>query len=394
MAARPEHGGPRPRTIAVLTTGRQDWGILRSVCAAVLETPGLRLDLLVGGMHLSRVHGHSVEAVRGDGFEVGAELAWLPDEGPVPTASAQAAAALDRVGARLRAAPPDALVLVGDRLETAAAALAATLSGVAIVHLHGGEQTLGAFDDPLRHAITKLAHLHLVSHEEHRRRVLALGEDPASVHVVGAPGLDNLARLDLPGRADLEAVLGMELLAPVVIVTVHPTTLDPEPLAAARAVAGAMDLVEATYVVTLPNTDPGGTEIADLLARAVEGSPRRIAVPALGERRYWGLLRIADAMLGNSSSGLIEAPVVGLPTVNVGDRQAGRRREANVIDVAQEPGAVAAGLREALDPAFRPAIPPPDPRLADGRAGARVARIIAAWQPPTPPRKPPVRLDP
>ncbi len=155
----------------------------------------------------------------------------------------------------------DALVLAGDRLETAAAALAATLERVAIVHLHGGEVTAGAFDDQLRNAITKMAHLHLVSHPDHARRVIAMGEDPATVHVVGAPGLDSAFRSDLPDRASLEPELGRPLRAPVVLVTVHPTTLSSDPAAVVYPVITAMSAIPATYVVTLPNSDPGGAAI-------------------------------------------------------------------------------------------------------------------------------------
>jgi UDP-hydrolysing UDP-N-acetyl-D-glucosamine 2-epimerase len=360
-----------PRSIAVLTTGRQDWGILRSPCLAIQARPELRLVLAAGGMHLSHAHGHTVDVIRDDGFEPQLLDAWLPSGqlAPDPPADAQA------------------LLLVGDRLETAAAALAATLAGIPIVHLHGGEQTLGAFDDALRNAITKLAHLHLVSHDEYGRRVVAMGEDPASVHVVGAPGLDNLHRADLPGAKELEP-----MAAPLVVVTVHPATLDTDPVATALVVAAAMREVRATYVVTLPNADPGGSRVAAIMRSAAESSGG-VAVTALGERGYWGLMRYADAMLGNSSSGIVEAPALRLPVINVGDRQAGRRHEANVLDVPDEATAVTGALRRALDPDFRDAIPPPDGRLTDGRAGERVARIIAAWEPPSPPRKPPVRVD-
>jgi UDP-hydrolysing UDP-N-acetyl-D-glucosamine 2-epimerase len=390
----PERGGER--TVAVLTTGRQDWGILRSSCRAIASEPGLRLALAAGGMHLSGRHGHTVDGIRADGFEPAVTLAWLPDSDGAsePSADAQAASALASIGGWLRASDPDVLLLVGDRLETAAAALAATLVGVPIAHLHGGEQSLGSFDDALRHAITKLAHLHLVSHELHARRVIAMGEDPASVHVVGAPGLDNLARSDLPDRAELEALTGITLEPPVVVVTVHPATLDADPTAAARAVAAAMDAVEATYLVTLPNVDPGGADIATVMRAAAASGPRRVVVPALGERNYWGVLRIADAMLGNSSSGLIEAPALRLPVINVGDRQEGRRREANVLDAPADAWSVSSTLRRALAPEFRAGIPAPDSRLADGRAGERVARIIAAWHPRRPPRKAPVRIPP
>lgn len=382
----------RPRRIAVLTTGRQDWGILHSTCAAIQAHPDLELRLWVGGTHLSARHGLTVDQVRGDGFAPDAEFRWLDDPSD-PPADVQASAALALVGAQLRATPVDALVLTGDRLETAAAALAATVDRVPIVHLHGGEQTLGAFDDALRHAITKLSHLHLVSSEEHARRVRAMGEDPASVHVVGAPGLDAAYRTDLPTLTDLEASLGLRLTAPVVIVTVHPATLDADPASAARAVVGAMDLVPATYVVTLPNTDPGAATVRELLVGAATGE-RRVAVEALGEARYWGLLRIADAVLGNSSSALVEAPAVGLPAVNVGGRQAGRQRDANVLDATADATAVADALRDALTPAFHETAMTARPTLADGRAGARIADIIAAWHPPSPPTKPPIRLEP
>jgi UDP-hydrolysing UDP-N-acetyl-D-glucosamine 2-epimerase len=383
-----------PRTIAVLTTGRQDWGILHSTCAAIRERSDLRLRLLAGGMHLSADYGSTIDVIVDDGFEPDARLDWLGDSGAaegVP-ADVQAGAALAAVGAELRAHPVDALVLAGDRFETAAAALAATVNRVPIVHLHGGEQTLGAFDDAMRHAITKLAHLHLVSHEEHARVVAALGEDPASIHVVGAPGLDAAVRTDLPDRAALERDLGIVLRPPVVVVTVHPATLEPDPAASARAVVAAMPRVPATYVITLPNADPGGSDVRSALLAAT--GPATVAVDALGERRYWGLLRIADAMLGNSSSAIVEAPAVDLPAVDVGDRQAGRRREANVVPAPAEPDAIAAALRRCLEPAFRAGLAAARPALLDGRAGARIAAIIAAWRPQDPPRKPPIPIDP
>ena len=175
------------RSLAVLTTGRQDWGILRSTCLAIRDETDVRLDVVAGGTHRSAAHGMTIDGIREDGFEP-SELAWLAGDEPADDRGLDGAAG----GRRSPAGdPPDALLLVGDRYETAAAALAATLERVPIAHLHGGEQTLGAFDDQLRHAITKLAHLHLVSSEANGRRVLAMGEDPASVHVVGAPGLDN-----------------------------------------------------------------------------------------------------------------------------------------------------------------------------------------------------------
>jgi UDP-hydrolysing UDP-N-acetyl-D-glucosamine 2-epimerase len=383
---------PPPRTIAVLTSGRQDWGILRSTALALRANPATRLVLLVGGTHLVARHGRTLDDIVEDGFEIDRTLAWLGDDADDPPAAVQAARALELTGAALAEMRPEALLLVGDRFETMAAAVGATIATVPLVHLHGGEQTGGAFDDAFRHAITKLAHLHLVSHEEHAARVRALGEDPSAIQVVGAPGLDNAVRPDLPDRARLEARLGIALRPPVIAVTVHPVTLDPDPAAVVAPVLAAMDAVPATYVVTLPNVDPGSEPIRRVLLRAVAGRTDRVAVPALGERDYWGLLRMADAVLGNSSSALIEAPAVDLPAVDVGDRQLGRRREANVIHAGDVTGEVVAGLHQALDPAFRRSVAAAHPPLADGHVGERIARIIAAWQPLDLPRKPPIPI--
>ena len=394
------------RTIAVLSSGRQDWGILRSTSEAIRDTPGLGLELLIGGMHLSSRHGHTIDSVLADGFVPAEELDWLAqlahDEGSAdrdegasddPPADLQAARALELIGAALRQRRPAAIVLAGDRFETAAAALAATVERIPIVHVHGGEQTQGAFDDALRHAITKLSHLHLVSHPEHARRVVAMGEDPATVHVVGAPSLDGAFRPDLAGRAELEEVLGLPLRPPVVIVTLHPATLDADPAAVAAPVIAAMDLVPATYVVTLPNSDPGANQVRAAVLNAA-AHPGRVAVEALGERRYWGLMRIADAMLGNSSSGIVEGPAVDLPAVNVGDRQAGRRREANVIEAETDAAEIRAALLRALEPGTRARIAAAHPTDVDGQAGRRIADIIAEWHPPVPPRKAPIPVGP
>lgn len=379
--------------LAVLTTGRQDWGILRSTCLALRDDPRFDLCLIVGGLHCAEPFGRTERLVIADGFETAERLDWIAESA---TPHGQAGRAVAAIGDALGRQSPDALLLVGDRFETAAAALAATLGRIPIVHLHGGEETAGAFDDALRHAVTKLSHLHLVSHADHARRVIAIGEAPETVHIVGAPGLDNLHRADLPGRAELEQDLGVELIPPVVVVTLHPTTLAPEGIAAAEvsAVIDAMDQVRATYVVTLPNNDPGAEPIREALRAAAQGD-RRVAVDALGERQFWGMLRSADAMLGNSSAALIEAAALGLPAVNVGDRQQGRVRGDNVTDVpAADPDAIAAALRQALTPATRQHLAGAVSPFGDGRSAPRIVAILAAWTPPHPPRKAPVAISP
>jgi UDP-hydrolysing UDP-N-acetyl-D-glucosamine 2-epimerase len=376
----------------VLTTGRQDYGILRSSLVALRADPRFELAVWAGGMHTARGFGRTIDRVRADGMPVVEELDFA-GPGGAPAGHAlevgsdpigEAATALAAVGAALERHRPDALVLLGDRSETLAAGLAATLARVPIVHLHGGEESEGAIDNAMRHALTKLAHLHLVSHEDHARRVRQLGEDPASVVVVGAGGLDNLHRGDLPTRGDLEARLALRLADPIVVVTVHPTTLATgSPTAEVEAVAAAMAAVPATYVVSQPNADAGGAAIRAFWTRWCAGRAGVALVDALGEQAFWGLLKLGAAMLGNSSAGIIEAPSAGLPVVNVGERQAGRLRSAHVTDVAPAPDAIAAALRAAIEPATRSrlaALPGPYPA---GAAAPRIVDALARWRIPT-----------
>lgn len=376
--------------IAILTTGRQDWGILRSTSLLLRDDPRFDLRLIVGGMHCRAEFGFTEHDVATDGFVVSERLDWMSTGAET---TADAGRALEMVGAALLRQAPDALVLVGDRYETAAAAVSATVERVPIVHVHGGEETGGAFDDAFRNAITKLAHLHLVSHPEHAQRIEGMGEDPATIHVVGGPGIDNVHREDLPSRDALATDLGIELRSPVVVVAIHPTTLAANGATATDEVTEmlrAMNAVAATYVITLPNSDPGHLLVRRALSKAATNS--RVVVEALGDRRYWGLLKIADALLGNSSSALIEAPAIALPAVNIGDRQLGRLRGDNVIDAPADALAIEAALRTALEPSTRARLTPGTSPFGDGHSAKRIVEVLAAWTPPLPPRKAPVRI--
>ena len=372
------------RTIAVLTTGRQDYGILRGTLLLLQEHPTLRLVLWAGGMHLQERFGHFVDHVRRDGFEIAQELPFV---GEPPHPGRDAAGALDQVTGALERHRCDALLLVGDRAETLAAAVAATIATVPIIHLSGGEESEGAIDNAMRHAITKLSHLHLVSHEVHARRVRQMGEDPSTVVVVGAPGLDNLYRTDLPTRCVLEKELGCSLTPPLVLVTLHPTTLGGDPRSEVEAVAGAMETVPATYIVTQANADAGGVVIQDYWREWARGRHNVVLVDGLGVARYWGLLRLASAVLGNSSSGLAEAPAAGVPVVNVGDRQQGRLRGTGVSDVPAEPGAIAAALGQAIRLVREGKTAGTHAPFPSGPAAPRIVAAIASWDPPRPPRK-------
>lgn len=365
----------RPR-VAVLTTGRQDFGIVRSTIQLLALSETIALELWAGGMHLSASHGRTVERLRADEFLVTREIPF-----PVDDMLSGTAAALSAVGETLRDARPDALMLVGDRWETAAAALAAVILRVPVVHLHGGEETEGAIDNALRHAITKLSALHLVSHADHAARVVQMGEDPSRVIVVGAPGLDNLYRNDLPTSETVETRLGVSLPDPILLVTVHPATLSGDTLAEVLAVSAALEGFGGTIVVTQPNADAGGAEIRAYWRRWAVGRPNVAVVDALGEENYWALLRRCVAVVGNSSSGLIEAPAAGVPSINVGDRQRGRLRSSSTVDVACDAAEVRRALEAVLTPealATAKNAPAVYPR---GTAAPRIVRALEAWLP-------------
>lgn len=363
------------RRIAVLTTGRQDFGILRSTVACLQADTRVELQLWVGGMHLSPAYGPTVELLEKEGFPIDERIDFLSAS---PDPVVDSARALTLVGEALARRRPDVLLIVGDRSETIAAGLAAALRGITIAHLHGGEETEGAVDNALRHALTKLSHFHFVAHEVYGRRVRQMGEPATMVHVVGPPGLDTLFRADLPGRDELESFLGMPLSEPVVVVTVHPTTLgDADVLAEVRAVTEAMERTTATYVITEPNADAGGVAIRDYLHQWAAQRQRVRIVKSLGELRYFGLLRLATAVMGNSSSGLIEAPALNLAVVNVGDRQKGRLRSAHIRDTAADAGQIAESLRWALAPTTRADLSAAARPFPLGPAGQRVAEILA-----------------
>jgi len=373
------------RRVAVLTTGRQDYGILRSTLLLLRQDAGFELLLVAAGMCLSEEHGAPVREIEQDGFRVTKRIAWPVEAYSSP--AAQMAQMMLEIPDFIAQREPQYMVLVGDRYETAAAALAVTISCVPLVHLHGGEESEGAFDNQLRHAITKMAHLHLVSNPRHAARIIQMGEDSSSVHVVGAPGCDNFLRDDLAGREELERRLQIALIPPVVLVTLHPATLSPAGASSeVDAVLGAMRQVQATYVVTLPNSDLGNQAIRERFFEVAGSWPRMAITPALGTRHYCSLMRIADALLGNSSSALIEAPFSGTPAVNVGERQQGRLRPVNVIDVAAEASAITGALRKALSPQFQASALAS--RTEHGRPAAEaITNVLRNWNPPSPPRK-------
>lgn len=342
------------RRIAVVTTSRADYGLYRPLLARLAGDPAADLRLVVGGMHLVPEFGLTVAAIEADGFAVAERVEHLvASDTPLGTALSMGLGTTGYARA-FAGVTPDIVVVLGDRFEMHAAAVAIQPFRVPLAHIHGGELTLGAMDDALRHSMTKLSHLHFVTTEAYARRVAQLGEEPWRITVSGAPGLDNLRDVAPMPAAALAALVGGPLDPAPLLVTYHPTTQESAGAdAEAAALLGALAAQERPIIFTAPNADHGGRRLLQLIRAFIEENRNATLVENLGTEAYFGLMAAAAAMVGNSSSGIIEAASFKLPVVNVGGREEGRLRPANVIDVAAEPGAIAAGIECALTPAFR-----------------------------------------
>lgn len=360
------------RKICIVTGTRADYGLLRWLMHEVDADPSMRLQVVATGMHLAPEFGYTVEAIEADGFRIDERVEMLvSSDTAVGTATSMGlgligfASALDRLD-------PDILVVIGDRFEMWVAAQAAFVARRRIAHIHGGETTEGAFDEGIRHSLTKLAHLHFVAAEPYRRRVIQLGESPERVFTVGAPGLDHLTRTECMSREDLAASISLDLQSPVFAVTLHPATLEGNAAEAAEALTRALDdFPDASVVITAANADPEGRVINRKLSAYADRRDSARMVPSLGQKRYLSLLQHADVVIGNSSSGLLEAPPLHTPTVNIGNRQKGRLRAVSVLDCEPEATEIAETIRKALAPEFRDSIR--DQHLPYGRGGASSA---------------------
>ncbi|MBP7687330.1 MAG: UDP-N-acetylglucosamine 2-epimerase (hydrolyzing) [Thermoflexales bacterium] len=342
------------RSIGVVTTARADYGIYRPILQQLQADTDIELRVLVTGMHLSPQFGLTVRAIEADGFPITERVEMLlASDSPEGVAKSIGLGVIGFAQAYARS-KPDMLVVLGDRFEMYAAALAAVPFTIPIAHIHGGEVTQGAIDEALRHSLTKLSHLHFVSTAEYARRVRQLGEEPWRVSVSGAPSLDNLRTVKLFSLEEVGQQYGVSLHVLPLLVTFHPVTLEQE-----QAEAQITELLAALAEADLPviftgvNADTGGRVIQQKISDFVQTRPAAWMMDNLGTRGYFSLMQYAAAMVGNSSSGLIEAPSFELPVVNIGTRQTGRVRAANVIDVGTDRAAILAGIRRAVQPEFR-----------------------------------------
>lgn len=361
------------RKIAAVTVGRSDYGLSRPILRRLAADPAITLQLLVSGAHFDPLSGNTFTEIEADGITITERLPLAnPDARPQSVAASMGAAVAAFAEAYAKH-QPDLLLVIGDRFEMHSAALAALPMRMPVAHVHGGELTFGAIDDALRHSMTKLSHLHFAATEEYAARIRQMGEEPWRVTVSGAPGLDNLADIELAPLADFAARHQFPLTQPPVLVTFHPVTLEHDRTEwhIAELLAALADL-DAPILFTLPNVDTGHQAIVRALREFVASRANAFLVANLGTRDYFSAMSWSLAMVGNSSSGIIEAASFTLPVVNIGHRQEGRTRAANVIDCEHDRAAIAATVRRAVDPAFRASIAGLKNPYGDGHAADRI----------------------
>ena len=346
---------PRKRTVCIFTGSRAEYGLLKPLMEEIKKDPEIRLQILVSGMHLSPEFGMTYKSIEQDGFRIDEKIEILMSADTSTGICKSVGMGMISFSDAFLRLLPDMVVILGDRFESFSAAASAMICRIPIVHIHGGELTQGAMDDSIRHAITKMSHIHFTSTREYRRRVIQMGECPDLVFNVGALGVDSISRMNLLSKREFEEKAGFRVPEKSFMVTFHPVTLDPQKTKESIAnIFHALDYFPDYFVIfTKANADEAGRMINHMIEDYVEKRELSIAVTSLGQLLYLSALNFVDAVIGNSSSGIIEVPSFRIPTINVGDRQKGRICAKSVLNCPPETDAIVAALNHGLSKAFK-----------------------------------------
>jgi UDP-hydrolysing UDP-N-acetyl-D-glucosamine 2-epimerase len=361
------------RRIGVVTVARSDYGIYLPILRKIQQDADLELVVIVGGMHLSPEFGLTVNNLEADGFKPAAKVEMLlSSDSPEGTAKSMGLGVIGFAQA-LAQLKPDLLVLLGDRFEMLAAAVAALPFKIPLAHIHGGESTEGLIDEAIRHSITKMSHIHFASTELHAARIRQMGEEPWRVAVSGAPSLDNLQKMSMFDAAELKRQHGLDLSPPPLLVTYHPVTLDYENTQyQVEELIAALRACGLPLIFTFPNADASGRKIIEMIQTFVKGMPQARVTVNLGTQAYFSLMAYAAAIVGNSSSGIVEAASFKLPVVNIGDRQRGRFHAENVINSGYSRDQILGAIRKATSREFRASLKDLENPYGDGHAAERI----------------------
>ena len=366
------------RSVVVVTGTRAEFGILTPILVEIMRSKDLELHIIATGMHLSEVHGYTLKDIERSGFRVDEVV----DMSPCDDSEASMAKALGKgiigVTEAFERINPDIVLVLGDRSEAFAGAIAGAYTNRVVVHVHGGEVTKGCIDESIRHAVTKLAHVHFPATRDGAERIIKLGERRANVHVVGAPALDVILNVAKSTPEEVAKELGLDLTKPIILAVQHPVTTQADEAAdQMRVTLAALVALHEQTVLLYPNNDAGGIRMIKVIERS-NFPPYIRTYPSLPQKQYLGLMATAAVMVGNSSSGIIEAPSFGLPFVNIGMRQEGRLRGDNVIDVPHDRDAIVEAVRKALhDKAFREKVSKRRNPWGDGKAAKRIVKLLS-----------------
>lgn len=321
--------------VCIVTSSRADYGLFKNLLKEIRSSRLLELQLVVTGSHLAPEYGETIDEIIEDGFEISAELEILMSSDSPTGVCKSAGLVLLGMPEILKRLNPNLVLVLGDRYEILAAAMAATVMCIPLGHIHGGELTVGSYDNSFRHAITKFSQIHFVSTEEHKNRILQMGENEKMVFNVGSLGVEAIKKINLLNKLDLEKKLGFSFLKKSVLVTFHPETLDNAFLEhqLSELMSALKKLENTTIIFTMPNADNGSALIRNSISRFVAERENVFAFDSLGQLNYFSLVSVIDIVIGNSSSGLIEVPSFSKPTINIGKRQEGRVKAKSVIDV-------------------------------------------------------------
>jgi GDP/UDP-N,N'-diacetylbacillosamine 2-epimerase (hydrolysing) len=366
------------RKICVVTGGRADYGLLRWVMQGIKDDPELDLQVIATGMHLSPIFGLTYKVIEQDGFRVDAKVEILESsDSPVAIAESMALALAGSARA-FSELKPDLVVVLGDRFEIFAATGAALVAKIPVAHLHGGETTIGAYDEAFRHSITKMSHLHFVATDAYSSRVIQLGENPRNVYLVGGVGIDSIKNLPLLSREELEAQLGIEFGIKNLLITFHPVTLDvgsPEHQMK-ELLAALSHLNDTTLIITMPNADTGGLMLIKMIEEFVKQNKNAKAFTSLGQLKYLSCIAHVDGVVGNSSSGLTEVPTFKKGTINVGDRQLGRLQATSVINCKPLEKDIKRAIDKLYSLDFKSNLAAAKNPYGEGGASAKVVRAL------------------
>jgi GDP/UDP-N,N'-diacetylbacillosamine 2-epimerase (hydrolysing) len=364
--------------ICVVTGTRAEYGLLRWVMEGIVNSTTLQLQIVATGMHLSPEFGMTVNQIEQDGFQVDRKIEMLLSSDSAVGVTKSTGLATISFAEAFNELSPDLIILLGDRYELLAASTAALIARIPVAHIHGGETTEGAFDEAIRHSITKMSHLHFVAAEIYKKRVIQLGEQPKYVFNVGGLGIDNIKKLKLLGRKKLEREINYQFSEQNLLITFHPVTLENNSSEKQiKAILKALNrLKDIGLIFTMPNSDTNGRIIFTLLEQFCANRSNAVCHKSLGQLRYLSCLKYVDAVVGNSSSGLLEVPSFKIPTVNIGDRQKGRLAAKSVINCHPSYESTLSAISKALEPEIKISLRNIENPYGNGGASAKIVEVL------------------